>query len=154
MMDQVSQLRDRIKQAFRYCPETGELWRHFPKFSRKCRTKERCGYFQVRIEGKLYMVHRIIWLIMEGHFPEYEVDHQNRCRTDNSWCNLRHVTHSDNQKNKTTNTGTPGISYLQGRGKYQVQWEGKKQGNFNTFPEALTALNKHKKETDNSRNLN
>ena len=46
------------------------------------------GYRTIRIDGKLYPTHRIIWFIRKGYFPEHEVDHKNGIRDDNRWKTL------------------------------------------------------------------
>ena len=51
--------------------------------------------------GKQYLAHRIIWKIMTGEDPgELEIDHINRNRCDNRWCNLRLTTKQENSNNK------------------------------------------------------
>lgn len=55
------------------------------------------GYVQVSINGKIIQFHHLII----GNPPEDLVtDHVNRVRNDNRRCNLRHVTHSQNNLNK------------------------------------------------------
>lgn len=60
------------------------------------------GYFQVRKERKLQLVHRIIW---EMHYGEIEVDkfidHIDGDRTNNKLSNLRLVDRSGNARNQT-----------------------------------------------------
>lgn len=43
--------------------------------------------------------HRVVFALVHGRWPENEVDHINRDRTDNRPCNLRDVTHSENMLN-------------------------------------------------------
>ena len=56
--------------------------------------------------------HRICVLLHTGEWPELSVDHINHVKTDNRWCNLRQVTHSQNLANrpvKLNNTGYRGV---------------------------------------------
>ena len=41
-------------------------------------------YKQVKIKGTLYMVHKIVWLMVYGEMPRFELDHINRNRFDNN----------------------------------------------------------------------
>lgn len=74
---------------------------------------KRAGYIQCRIFNKLFMVHRLIWLHMEGEWPN-AIDHINGIRDDNRWCNLRNVSQHDNSKNarisKNNTSGFMGVS--------------------------------------------
>ena len=58
----------------------------------------RLGYVRVTLDGERHDAHRLAFLYMRGTMPS-EVDHRNRDRADNRWCNLRSVTRSENQQN-------------------------------------------------------
>ena len=84
------------------------------------------GYIQFMVLGKRYLSHRLAFLYMTGKFPTNEVDHINRIRTDNRWCNLRDVTKSINEQNKRTlridnTSGYSGVDWLKTRGKWRVK---------------------------------
>ena len=66
------------------------------------------GYRCITIGNKQYIVHLIIWMLVEGYRPEHLIDHKNRDRTDNSWGNLREATRSQNQRNNAR-TGPSGL---------------------------------------------
>lgn len=75
----------------------------------------------IRIDGKLRTryFHRLIMDPPQG----MEVDHINRKRLDNRRCNLRLVTHSQNEQNKTSRLGISGyrnVYWLPRDGKYSV----------------------------------
>ena len=74
------------------------------------------GYWVIRINNKLYYAHRLAFLYMEGYFPEHQVDHINRIKDDNRWCNLREVSRQCNSKNcgpSSKNTsGVVGVIWL------------------------------------------
>lgn len=69
------------------------------------------GYRWVEVDGKGYMASRLAWLYVKGRWPSAMVDHKNRVRDDNRWCNLREVTRKQNMENRTvTNpTGCTGV---------------------------------------------
>lgn len=47
------------------------------------------GYIIIKVKGKQFKAHRIIWFLNYGSFPKSELDHINRKRTDNRIENLR-----------------------------------------------------------------
>ena len=53
----------------------------------------------VRLLGKTYKAHRIVWLFHYGEWPKGEIDHINGDGRDNRLCNLRDVSHAENCKN-------------------------------------------------------
>ena len=58
------------------------------------------GYLNVRINGKQYLVHRLVAEAFIGPIPDgYEVDHINRRRDSNFVKNLRITTRSGNSRN-------------------------------------------------------
>jgi hypothetical protein len=72
------------------------------------------GYRHVTWQGKVYKVHRLIFLLEHGYLPK-EIDHINGNRQDNRVENLRDVTRSQNQFNKAmcknNTSGTRGVSW-------------------------------------------
>lgn len=57
------------------------------------------GYMAVGIGGKIYKVHRIIFMMHHGYFPQ-TVDHINGIKDDNRIENLRAATFSENCLNR------------------------------------------------------
>src|SRR6202035_4009666 len=45
------------------------------------------GYRRIKIGGHPYCAHRLAWLYMTGTWPKDEIDHINRVRSDNRFCN-------------------------------------------------------------------
>lgn len=110
----------RLKEVLNYDPETGIFtWKI--KISKKIivgtepRSLNRYGYKRIRIDKRDYMAHRLAFLYMTGEFPKDQVDHINRIRTDNRFCNLRNASNAQNQWNKSklrnNSTGFKGIHF-------------------------------------------
>ena len=82
------------------------------------------GYF-VSVTGtkheKRIRLHNFIF----GEVPEgYEVDHKNRKKYDNRYCNLRQATRAENNinhgLNKANTSGYVGVSYMKSKDKYRA----------------------------------
>lgn len=80
-----SPLKSYILEHFHY--NNGVITRDDRKNSNGC--VDRDGYLRLKIKGKRFLAHRIVWLLCTGEFPQGELDHINRCRTDNRIENLR-----------------------------------------------------------------
>ena len=115
--------QDLLRELFDYNPETGEFIRRFPSKQSTRINPEPDRYKAVRVAGKQHRVHRLVWLYMFGEIPKGKsIDHINGNRHDNRLCNLRLVTHKQNNQNsrvRTTNkTGYKGVAL--GDNKYKV----------------------------------
>lgn len=155
-----------LDELFDYNEDTGiVIW----KKSRSPRIKigtpvkyvNKFGYIQVRLEGKLWMLHRLIWLMQIGDFPKGEIDHIDGNRSNNSWNNLRDVSKSQNMQNrrgpdKDSKTGVLGVTFDRQRNKYRAQLtiNGIKVLNkiFNTPEEAGNAYKQAKENYYHIRN--
>lgn len=58
------------------------------------------GYRRTTLSGRDYLIHRIIWCMVTGSWPDFALDHRNGIRTDNRWTNLREAPGSINQENR------------------------------------------------------
>ena len=103
-------------------------------------------YSDVKIDGKQYKAHRLIWLWHHGYMPEGDLDHINRVKSDNRIENLREVSRSCNMRNrgnyKTNKSGVKGVYTCKGLGNVWVSHiavNGKlyKLGYFKCFDEAV-----------------
>jgi len=63
------------------------------------------GYRQIKINGKIYKEHRLIWLYHYDVLPTKQIDHINRIRNDNRIENLRLSTNSENCANRHKKNG-------------------------------------------------
>jgi len=108
-----------VQHLFNYNSETGELrWKRAPFTCSKkgASANTNCnGYYHVRVYGKIYGVHRIIWLYVYGYLPENDIDHIDRNRANNKISNLREVSRQCNQRNtglqSNNKSGVTGISF-------------------------------------------
>lgn len=131
------------------------------KLGTQVKYKNKFGYIQVRLNGKLWMLHRLIWLMKTGSFPNEEIDHIDGNRSNNSWNNLRDVSKSQNMQNrkgpdKDSNTGILGATFDKQRNKYRAQLtiNGEKILNkiFDTAEEAGNAYTQAKENYYHIRN--
>lgn len=78
------------------------------------------GYMRVKIEGKEYTTHRLVYLYHHGELPEI-VDHINRIKDDNKIENLRGATRCQNAWNvegsPDAKVSSKGITYRRGKPK-------------------------------------
>lgn len=107
--------REELKRCLSYDPETGVFtWafraRNSIKIGDVAGSMSRSGYQYIGINGKRYLAHRLAWLYVQGVWPENDVDHINRIKTDNRIANLRDATKSQNLGNsKTSRKNTSGV---------------------------------------------
>ena len=141
-------------ELFRYDYETGVLYWRWRVNSRVPKTLEAgtlmksSGYLYVQVQGRLYLVHRVVMLMCYGFYGEgLDVDHINHVRNDNRLVNLRFVTRSENNKNKSVSskstTGVTGVDFLKAHKKYRARIRANREnihlGMFDTLEEAAAA---------------
>lgn len=73
------------------------------------------------VDYRYYYAHRLAWFYHYGEWPEGEIDHLNRNKTDNRIANLRDATHSVNVQNQL-NAPSHNTSGLMG-----AMWNSQKQ---------------------------
>jgi len=146
-----------LNDLFRYDKVSGKLtWWNHPisevKRGDEAGTPRPDGYRMVGFNYKTYLVHRVIWCMVYGSWPEKHIDHINRIRDDNRLKNLRLASRGENNRNHETRddnqTGYSGVSYdarsinypwKAGYG-FEGTWE--RLGSFRTKREAVEARRK------------
>jgi hypothetical protein len=127
--------QDFLKEHFSYDADTGILTRkkfiHAKhgslKIGDKVGVKTRSGHLTIKLFEKTYMIHRIIWFYVHGHWPNHDIDHINGIGDDNRIVNLRDVTKSGNLQNmrkaqiNNKSSGLLGVYREPATGKYQAK---------------------------------
>ena len=138
-----------LKKYLNYDPETGVFKRKINSGKAKIGDVaggiNGSGYICIRINSVKYRAHRLAWLYVHGKFPDNQIDHINRIKTDNRIENLRDVTQSVNAKNRdlpSNNTsGHIGVKW----NKKQQAWKvAVCQGHYGRFKCKLDAVAKAK----------
>lgn len=140
--------QDYIKELFHY--KGGNLfWRaHRGRMSEgsMAGSCDNHGYSRIRVGRKLYLTHRLVFLYHHGYLPENDIDHIDRCKTNNKIENLREVSKSCNMRNSTqrsqTSSGVKGLSWNKAHQKWlahiAVHGALKYLGIYSDFTEAVT----------------
>lgn len=98
--------QDYIKSFIDYNPETGIFTNKRTGNIIGSGINDR-GYKIIKINRHPYRAHRIAFLWMTGEIPDI-IDHINRVRSDNRWCNLRESNHTHNAWNSTATRAVSG----------------------------------------------
>ena len=123
--------QQRLQELLRYDPQTGELfWRQ--KTCRKMVPGRRAGSYKapqgvvISIDGKRFLAHRLVWLMLYGAWPAQEIDHINGNPHDNRLANLREASHAENLRNTKlradNSSGFKGVRRMKSRGKLRGRW--------------------------------
>jgi hypothetical protein len=170
---------DDVKEVLKYDPDTGELfwtekggqWVYKDnKYEYKLMPAGTVGKFthnlsyrMVWVMGRLYMAHRVIWLLHTGRWPEGVIDHIDGDGLNNKASNLRDVSHKANLRNtkkrREGNANPVGVTYLKGRKKrpwLAVTFAGGKRvrlGTYSTVQEAETVVKNAESELLNKVNV-
>ena len=113
---------EEFSTAYDYDPDTGRITRR--KTGNVIAGKSTAGYIIVRYKKKSWYAHRIAWLLETGAWPSHQIDHINGNRSDNSFANLRDVSHQHNVHNRNKTFGATaflGVSFHKASGKYNAQ---------------------------------
>lgn len=148
--------QERLKEKLTYNPTTGKFY--WNKSGGGCyagseagyvntvSAGKKAGYIDIRVDGVLYLAHRLAFFYMVGRWP-IEIDHINGIPGDNTWENLREATHQENCFNsciRSDNTsGIKGVGlHASGAWRARVRSKGVVQdlGLFKTKEEAGKAV--------------
>jgi hypothetical protein len=93
-----------LREWFAYDEITGDLsWHKRPannvKVGVPIRAKNTSGYYHAGFRRKVYVVHRLVWMMLYDEWPDLEIDHANCDKTDNRRENLRLATKGQNLSN-------------------------------------------------------
>lgn len=118
----------RLKDVLQYDPESGVFtWsscrrNHINKGAVAGGVNQE-GYVEIKIFQRRYKAHRLAWFYMTGQWPEV-IDHINRKRDDNRFCNLRDCSIQQNSCNTglsdRNTSGYRGVSKHKQSGKWKV----------------------------------
>ena len=131
--DRMTITPQQVVNALIYDPNSGSFqWRRSTTTGgcvqpgRACGSISESGYLRIRIAGRLYMAHRIVWAYVHGRWPTDQIDHINGNRSDNRLCNLREASRSLNMQNqrraqsKNRSSGLLGVSWRKDRSRWQA----------------------------------
>ena len=121
---------ERLHEVFLMSPDTGLVtWSASParcvKIGSIVGVKRPTGHLFVQIDGKTIALHRIVWAMYYGSWPNGMIDHINRNPKDNRICNLRLASKSQNAANisklyANNKTGRKGVSFHKLTNKYRA----------------------------------
>lgn len=118
---------ERARELFRYERSTGRLIRRIKVGKTKAGdvvgSRSSSGYLTVTVDYKTQLVHRVIWLIETGAFPEHEIDHRDTDKTNDRWSNLRVATSGQQKQNmRTRKDNKTGLKWVRSHhsGKFQA----------------------------------
>lgn len=120
---------ERLRELYRYDPETGEFT-HLRGTGRGrvgtiAGTRRNTGYWTLEVDGVRYLAHRLAWFYVTGAWPAEFIDHIDRDRTNNRFSNLREATPVQNQMNKSSRRGSysrfVGVTFCQRKKKWKAQ---------------------------------
>lgn len=148
----------RLLELLKYNPDTGiftwKVSRGPHKVDSIAGNLQTNGYYQIRIDYKLYLAHRLAWFYCFQEWPEGIIDHIDRDSTNNILDNLRDVSQKENTYNigiSSHNTsGYKGVSFNKSRNKYEayisINNRKKNLGLFSTAEAAKEAYDKAVKD--------
>lgn len=120
---------EEVKATFDYDPETGTLTRkHLRARNLRLDAGHRTldGYKVVGIGDRHFMAHHIAWAIGYGEWPEKQVQHVNRNKSDNRLSNLRLTQKSPKAQGLTLDRLRAAMDYDRDTGK--LFWAEKRKG--------------------------
>ncbi len=127
--------RERLDQLLEYRSDLGGFVRkkRVGKGGGKWKEGARAGYISkqgyrlICLDYDDYFEHNLVWFVVKGEWPAegFELDHINRCKSDNRPGNLRLATRAQNIANvepsRRNRTGIRGVYFDTQRQKYAAQ---------------------------------
>lgn len=137
--------------SWKKCSTHNKSWntRYAGKEAGKVFSTKHTSYIVVRLDGKTYFAHRLIWKMIHKVEPIF-IDHQNGNGLDNRLSNLRNVSHSVNHQNvklQNNNTsGVCGVHWMKDRNLWCARIKVNQRiiqiGKFKTLEDAIQARKK------------
>lgn len=121
----------RLRELLHYDPLTGAFtWRvnrgRLAKAGDVAGSPHSDGYVGIKVDGRLYLAHRLACLYVTGVWPADKLDHMVSGPGCNAWKNLRPATHAQNMQNqrkarRDNKSGFLGVSPKRGRWVASIQ---------------------------------
>lgn len=104
------------------------------------------GYLRVKVLGKIFYQHRIVWFLHTGKWPTIDIDHIDQDKSNNDPDNLRLASVTENFMNKPQHKGKKlprGVYWSKDRNKFRavlcVRGKNKHLGYYDTSNDAREA---------------
>jgi hypothetical protein len=121
----------RLRELLAYNEFTGVFTRKIPagrhgrhKAGAVCGSVTVCGYVFICVAGVKQMAHRFAWAHYYGVWPNGDLDHIDRNKSNNAIANLREATRKQNMQNvsihKHNTSGYKGVAWHSQRGKWRA----------------------------------
>ena len=140
--------QSRLQDLLSYDPETGLFTWLVQRGPARAGDVAGCvssgGYCRIRLDGRLYEGHRLVWLYLFNRAPAHEIDHVNGLRHDNRLVNLREATDSQNQGNRAlgrdNKSGFKGVFWRESTERWyaKITYQGK-QKHLGSFTDSASA---------------
>lgn len=93
-----------LRTILRYDQDTGDFYwlkaRSKGRVGMLAGSKNSRGYILIRFFKRGWPAHRLAWLYVYGKWPDGEIDHIDRNKTNNRLANLRDTSHTGNSQNR------------------------------------------------------
>lgn len=130
----------RLDELYIYQQDTGSFVRRTGRGGKAAGTsagyKNKFGYIAVAVDGREFRRSHLVWLAETGSLPDEEIDHIDRCRSNDRFNNLRLATRKQNR----WNTGAKNIYWKPKVKKYEAQVDNTYLGRFSTLAEAQKSV--------------
>ena len=127
-LERYSVTRQELRDNVSYNIVTGEFTRRSTGHAITSTTPK--GYIHFKVQGEHIYGHRAAFLYLGEPLP-VQVDHINRNRSENMWCNLRASNNTLNNSNRKYNNTFIGVGWDTSRGKWLVSK--RSHGNLGRF---------------------
>lgn len=150
--------KERLLELLEYNSETGIFYWKKTGMGRNKNLiaggKDKDGYINICINGKLYKAHRLAWLATYGELPTHQIDHINKITYDNRIINLRLATQTENNCNtkirRDNSSGYKGITFDKRTNKWRAFIHFNKKtfrlGRFSNIMDAVNVVKEKRKE--------